>query len=304
MKPPVIVGAGLAGLVAAHAWPQATVLERATGPSPQHRALLRFRSDAVARLTGMEFRRVLVRKGLWSKGAYRAPDIRLANLYAQKVLGEAGLGAARSVWDLAPVERFIAPEDFYGQMVETVGARIRWGERVDFCALQGTTISTAPLPVVLSSLGVESAGPTFVRAPITVERWRVRGADLYQTVYFPDLDTRLYRASITGSVLILECAGQFPDAADIDLALQAFGLFAPAVDFEERVEQRFGKIAEIDPALRKNLLFRLTHEHDIYSLGRFATWRNVLLDDVVHDIDVIKRLMRSGAKYDLKRAAA
>jgi hypothetical protein len=304
MKPPIIIGAGLAGLVAAHAWPQATVLERATGPSPQHRALLRFRSDAVARLTGMEFRRVLVRKGLWSDGAYRAPDIRLANLYAQKVLGEAGLGAARSVWDLAPVERFTAPEDFYSQMVEAVGPRIQWGISAKPSVIHDPIVSTAPLPVTLADCGVNFPEGTFVRAPITVERWRVRGADLYQTVYFPDLDTRLYRASITGSVLILECAGQSPDAADIDLVLRAFGLFAPAVDLEERVEQRFGKIAEIDSALRKNLLFKLTHEHDIYSLGRFATWRNVLLDDVVHDIDVIKRLMRSGAKYDLKRAAA
>ena len=60
----MIVGAGLTGLIAAHAWPQALVVEAVSGPTGSHHALLRFRSDAVARLTGVEFRRVTVRKKL------------------------------------------------------------------------------------------------------------------------------------------------------------------------------------------------------------------------------------------------
>jgi hypothetical protein len=36
-------------------------------------------------------------------------------------------------------------------------------------------------------------------------------------------------------------------------------------------------------------------------IGRFATWRNILLDDVVDDIAVIKRLMRHGGAYDHAR---
>jgi hypothetical protein len=60
----------------------------------------------------------------------------------------------------------------------------------------------------------------------------------------------------------------------------------------------------IDDALRKQLLFRLTHEHNVFSLGRFATWRNILLDDVVDDIVQVKRLLKSGSAYDVRRAAA
>ena len=65
------------------------------------------------------------------------------------------------------------------------------------------------------------------------------------------------------------------------------------------VEQRFGKIEPIADDERKSLLFRITHEHGVYSLGRFATWRNILLDDVVDDIVAIKRLARA-APYEIR----
>jgi len=37
--------------------------------------------------------------------------------------------------------------------------------------------------------------------------------------------------------------------------------------------------------------------YNVYSLGRYATWRNILLDDVYHDINVIKQLMDSDGYY-------
>ena len=79
MTTPVIVGAGLAGLIAAHAWPQCPVLEQGPEPVERHRALLRFRSDAVAKLIGVEFRRVTVRKAIFHDGRFVPPDISLAN---------------------------------------------------------------------------------------------------------------------------------------------------------------------------------------------------------------------------------
>lgn len=306
MTQPTIVGAGLAGLIAAHAWPGAAVLEAAPGPAPMHKALLRFRSDAVARLTGTEFRPVQVRKGIWSEGRYVPADIRVANLYARKVIGR--VAGERSIWNLEPVERFIAPDDFYERLVDQCGPRIHWGQKADFeRRAPGPMISTAPLPLTLAALGVQdAAGTTFERAPITVERWHVAGADAFQTVYFPDMETTLYRASLTGSTLILEYAGGMgaPDETAPALAAEAMGLDPDRMSLLEAVEQKYGKIQPIPDATRKRLLFRLTHEHGIYSLGRFATWRNILLDDVAHDITVIKRLMRSGVNYDLRRATA
>ena len=294
-----IVGAGLSGLLAAHAWPTARVFELAPGPAAAHRALLRFRGAAVSKLTGIEFEPVLVRKGIWFEGNHVAPSIRLANLYARKVTGV--LAGDRSIWSLEPVQRWVAPESFYEQMVEAVGARINWG----FDALMGADsivhegspfISTVPLPLLLKALCLTTA-TQFNRSPIIVLRYRLPpGTALNQTVYFPDSWSKIYRASITGSLLIVEAVGEdFKPEDALGEVLKAFGMEGVSVDALDSVQQRFGKIVPLPAAERKALLGRLTAEHGVFSLGRFATWRNVLLDDVVEDIAVLRRLMRASA---------
>lgn len=301
---PIIIGAGLAGLIAAHAWPQCRVLEVAPRPTSGHQALLRFRTDAVARLTGIDFRKVRVHKAIWSEGRYTPTTIRAANMYSAKVLGR--LAGDRSIWNLDPVDRYIAPDDFHAQLLAAVGDRVEWGAEADFRPIGAPYISTAPLPTVLASVGCESP-EIFRRAPITVVKFAIEGADVFQTVYFPDAETPMYRASITGSTLIVE-------AMDTPVALhdwlprakvlmqRAFGICIEQMRYLSAVEQRYGKIVPLEDVARKRLLFALTQQHDIYSLGRFATWRNILLDDVVDDIAVIKRLLRSDA-YAARLAA-
>lgn len=304
MTAPVIIGAGLAGLLAAHAWPQCRVLEVAQRPASTHQALLRFRTDAVARLTGIDFRKVRVHKAIWSEGRYTPTTIRAANMYSAKVLGR--LAGERSIWNLDPSDRYIAPDNFYDQLLAAVGDRIEWGAEADFRPIGAPYISTAPLPTVLASVGHE-AQETFRRAPISVIKFDIAGADVFQTVYFPDTETPMYRASITGSTLIVE--GMNTPVALHDwlprakvLLQRAFGIRVEDMRYLSAVEQRYGKIVPLEDAARKRLLFALTQQHDIYSLGRFATWRNILLDDVVDDIAVIKRLLRSDA-YAARLAA-
>lgn len=294
-----IVGAGLAGLIAAHAWPRAAIVESAPAPVAMHKALLRFRSDAVAKLTGIEFRRVRVRKGIWSEGGFTAPNIRVANLYARKVLGS--LGADRSIWNLDAAERYVAPDTLYEQLIVAASDRIEWGRQFDFAAARSEPIvSTAPVHATLDALGINHS-IEFRRAPITVQRFRVAGADLYQTIYFPDGDTPIYRASFTGATLIVELVPTPGiEAYDLTLLERAFGVDLSAAESLGSVKQTYGKIAAIDDATRKAMLLRLTDEHGIYSLGRFATWRNILLDDVVDDIAVIKRLAHSASRYALR----
>lgn len=301
---PVIVGAGLAGLLAAHAWPNLEVLEVASAPAQLHKAVLRFRTEAVSSLTGIPFRRVTVHKGIWSASKmHTACTIPLANAYAQKVLGR--LAGERSVWNLSAVERFIAPESFYADLVEAARTRITWNYNANFADFTCPIISTAPLPVALRHLDVATT-TQFDRAPIQVVRLRVPGADVFQTVYFPDADCPLYRASITGSLLTLEATSGVATKEWLPRALvlvqRAFAVKDP--ETLDSGEQKYGKIAPIPDQERKRLLYELTHAHKIYSLGRFATWRNVLLCDLINDIAVIKRLMRADTKYDLLHAAA
>ena len=295
-----IAGAGWAGLLAAHAWPSAPVFEVEREPRNVHRALLRFRSTAVSELTGIEFAPVTVRKGIWCGGEFVAPSIRIANLYAQKVTGGSLVGD-RSIWNLDAVQRFIAPEDFYEQLIGAVGKRIHWGEPCDFAIPSSAIVSTVPLPVVLRELGL-TAEPSiaeipFTRQPIAVARYRVDDCHIHQTIYFPSPETLVYRASITGDLLIVEMQHSISSNPFVDeipeQVLPAFGISPSRIRFIDAGDQRYGKIVPLADSTRKALLNKLSRDHGVFSLGRFATWRGILLDDVVHDIAIVRRLLRA-----------
>lgn len=304
---PLIVGAGFAGLLAAHAWPTAVVIDAAPGPMAAHKALLRFRSDAAARLTGTEFRKVMVRKGIFDGEKFVAPNIALCNQYARKTIG---LLQDRSIWNIDSVERYVAPESWYEQLLAAVGSRINWGLPHDALGLP-LTVSTAPMPVNLKTyqLAQWSADSShqieFRRAAIRVKRWRIPNCDVHQTVYFPGPYTAVYRASITGSLLIVEESTRYSDDHQaLGWVERAFGIDPESVEPLDSTEQKYGKVDEISAPLRKALLFELTSKCNLYSLGRFATWRNILLDDVVDDIAVIKRLINAQHPYDLRKYAS
>lgn len=300
-NPSRIIGAGLSGLIAAHAWPNVPIIEASPEPEP-HRALLRFRSDNVAKLTGIEFKKVLVRKGLWSRGEFKAPTIALANTYSLKVLGR--ILGDRSVWNLEAAERFIAPEDFQERLLDNVRARVTFNTTDGF-EWNLPIISTAPMPVALNALGIKHT-VAFNRSAINVQRYRVPRCEAHQTVYFPDLSTGVYRASITGSMLIVESiAGQTPPDEHLAALLAgAFGIrLGDCESLGGTYRQQYGKIVSLPDAQRRGLMYKLTSEHGIYSLGRFAQWRNILLDDVVNDIHVIKKLLATD-NYALRKAAS
>ena len=289
----IIVGAGLSGLIAAHYWRNATVLE--AGPQHQsHTALLRFRTDKVSALTGIPFKKVRVHKGIYSRGQFVEPNIEVANRYSEKVLGV--IDGDRSIWNLSSTERYVAPENFYERLLDAVGDRVQFDTPFDWDVVE-PTVSTAPLPIALESLGLSSAH-SLIRAPIWTRRYRICDArNLYQTIYFPDDNIAPYRASITGDMMIIE--GTNP-TFDITTVAKAFGVEGMSWEpLDEVNKQKFGKIADIPSDYRKALLYKLTTEHGIYSLGRFATWRNILLDDVVDDIYRIERFMKAD-KYDVR----
>jgi len=216
----------------------------------------------------------------------------------RRTLGE------RSIWNLDPVERFIAPPDFYWQMVNNLGSRIEWATQYDFSSAakeEAPVISTAPMPVVLRSVGLHT-DEVFNSSPIVVRRYVLDACDVYQTVYFPGSDISLYRASITGNLLICEFVGE-PSGDWQRQVYGAFGISPVRWALTGNSSQRYGKIAPIDEGVRKATICNLTLEHNILSLGRFACWRNILLDDVVQDATTVKRLAALST-YDRRMIAA
>lgn len=286
-----IIGAGLAGLIAAQVFQDATIIERNKRSTGTHKALLRFRTPNIGKLFGIEFKEVEVYKGIYMDGKFHEPNIQLNNLYSQKVLGRI---EKRSIMDIKPVKRWIAPDNFYELILERNLHRVRFETEHDWSDKSEPVISTAPLPVALRACGIEH-NIQFKSESIYVKRFELSDCNINQTIYYPGNNTSVYRASIVGNILIQELMEEseikFPRVLS-----ESFGIVnADKVNLIGNYTQDNGKISPVDDSWRKSMLYKLTSEHNVYSLGRFATWRNILLDDVYEDCFSIKKLINLGA---------
>ena len=297
-----IIGAGLAGLMAGSIFQRAQIFEAGPEDQANHKAVLRFRSSAVGDTLGIDFRKVTVHKGIYHDNRFVQPTVQLANYYSKKVIGRL---YDRSIWKTEPVERFIAPEDLIAQLVERCNERIKWSHPIHCINKEEINISTAPLPVMAKMLGVDTKDHEFKAAPIEVRRWRVPDCDVFQTIYFPSPEINLYRASITGNLLIAEYVdkgGKIEGSSDL---FEAFGFYEDECELLDAARQSYGKIAPINDAWRRDFILRASSRHNVYSLGRYATWRpSVLLDDVLKDIYVIKKLIGGDGYARSMHAAA
>lgn len=299
----IILGAGLSGLIAGNMLRRfkPKICEAQSSLPNNHTALLRFRTDAVSNACAIPFKKVKVQKAVYFKGKlHKEVDIEMMNLYSHKVTGEY---KQRSIGSLQEGERYIAPPDFIAQAARQLNI-------IYDCQLSGSdlikgpkadpVISTIPMDKMMEMMNWNK--PDFEYLPI----WSITAnicqpCDLYQTIYYPSEgnDTPFYRASITSNKLIIEyaiepvCAEKFA----LDEAAKHFGILGMGYENVKTKHQKYGKLLPIDDRLRKEFMLWLTKEHNIYSLGRFATWRQILLDDVVKDVNVIEGLMQSSS-YD------
>jgi hypothetical protein len=289
----IILGAGLSGLIAATINPQAKVFEASSRDKQSHRAVLRFRTPAVGDAVGIPFRKIRVYKNIWVDGKFYDPNVQLSNWYSSKV---AGGYFDRSIWKTDAVDRYIAPEDFILRLIDQVGDRVQWETPVEELPKDKVVISTIPMNKMLALAGIAKPDALDFRfSPIRVQRFRVKNADVFQTIYYPSPGTAAYRASITGDLLIVESvddAGYV--SSDLLDVLDSFGVTESDIEvIDTNHKQSYGKIAPIDENFRRFVVEILSQKHGIYSLGRFATWRNILLDDVLQDLNVVKRLINA-----------
>jgi len=298
-----IIGAGLSGLLAGALFPGSTIYERQGSLPHNHGAILRFRGYKIGQSLGIPFKRVKVTKAIWYDGQEVQPTPRIQNMYSHKVLAEY---SARSIRDISTVNRYIAPDDFIEQLAKRCTIVFNrsfpeFGKRTDM-----PTISTIPMPSMMNKMGLPVPGGqlTFSHRPIWTRTYELPNADIYQTIYYPDPQTNVYRASFTGNKLICEFMN---DPVRVGLPLffiaETFGVNGEKLIDIGSGTQEHGKIVEIPNPIRRSIMAQLTHEHNIYSLGRFATWRNILLDDVFDDIFRIKDLINLDS-YSRKLALA
>jgi hypothetical protein len=232
-----------------------------------------------------------------------------ANRYSIKVTGRA---MPRSIMNLDTVQRWIAPDDFLEVLARGVGGQIFLDSYVNMDGIRGMVeqglpiISTIPMGALMKMMpGWDNREPIFPRTPIWSLRARIVGlpeVDVHQTIYYPG-DEPYYRASITGNLLTVEylrepaAVGQ---TGELGFILQNdFGIEVNLenITFKAIYFQPLGKILPIDEEMRREFILEMTDRYKIYSLGRFATWRQILLDDVVNDIRMIDKWITGRDSY-------
>ena len=291
----IIIGSGMAGCLAAALIPGSQIYEP-KNETPKHKAILRFRTDQIGKALGIPFKKVTVHKGIWHNDhpVQLAPKyiVRYARKVSQKITD-------RSIIHQETVERYIAPDNFHKILLDMAGEVFY---NYDILNLYGDDlnpgrISTIPIEVLCNLFNIPIKVNTMMSDPIYVSRYDIPDCDIHMTNYYTGTNTSIYRASISGNEVIIESS--FPiNADDINIIKQSFGL--DAVYFYQLLfnyEQKNGKITPFDDEVRKNIIFQLTRDHGIYSLGRFATWRNIVLDDVYKDILRIKEWSNQ-SEYD------
>lgn len=308
-KPIYIYGAGMAGLMAGNMLRRSNpvIHEAAESLPDNHKALLRFRTDKAGLAAGIKFKKVHVQKAIWDGDKLlNEPNIYHQNNYSQKVTKNV---RGRSINNLDDCERYIAPDNFIEQLgqdcnivydspltIERIRQHKRDGDII---------ISTIPMPALMDMVGWDRK-PKFNSLPIWSCEIEILDpiCDVYQTVYFPH-EGSVYRASVTGNRFICESISDISDldrqqllTANIRRLREIFGIKAWTYRDHPVKYQHYGKLNPIDEDIRKEFIFQMTNQFNIYSLGRFATWRQLLIDDIVDDVHVIDRFIsKKGGNY-------
>jgi|TARA_R110000824_G_scaffold120881_1_gene276624 hypothetical protein len=303
----IIYGAGLAGLLAGNMLRSfKPIIREAKRQLPNnHSALLRFRTDKVGSACAVKFKQVGVTKAIrYGNELVTEPSPFYSNMYSQKVTGAV---VDRSITNLDPGERYIAPEDLISKMAQNCSISYDKELTLDIIEEQRDwhkgqpLISTIPMPVLMKIVGWENI-PEFRKQKIYTVRGRIESPDceIYQTIYYPSQIIKQYRTSVIGDIIISEFTEE-PDAGAgghiMGVLYDDFGIRAHRLVDLQISSQEYGKILPIDNALRKNFIFEMTSRYNIYSVGRFATWRQLLLDDVVDDIQQVEKFISSKSDY-------
>lgn len=304
MKPIIILGAGMAGLIAANILRRHHPIIHETKSSlpNNHSALLRFRTLAVSDATGIPFKKVLVRKGIWTgQDVVDKCTLRLANTYSGNVVK--GSIVARSIWNMEDEHRYIAPPNFVELMSE--GAVIHYNFPHTEYLGDSHIITTAPLNASAVYFATKTQ-PRFEGKylPIHTLKFFIReDVDVYQTIYnASSIATWWYRMSIHGNEVTVECRDKPCMDDDISRTLQGLlaliGIDVPLSNISavRLGSQKFGKMLPIDEHDRCTCIAELTDRFGVYSLGRAGTWRpSLLLDDLVKDVKQIERMVNGGS---------
>lgn len=289
----IILRSGLVGCLAAYMLP-GSVIHDPRDKIESHKAVLRFRSNQISEVTGIPFKKVKVHKAIYTtENGFINWNPAIANWYSKKVSG--GI-FDRSINNTQSVDRWVAPHDFHSLLIDGLKGRIDKVELADSLSLANTVpiISTVPMGDLLNTMSInQSRGTRPVYTPIYVSTFEIENCDVHQTIYYPELHLNMYRATLEGTKLTIESIQPINDV-DVYLVIDSFGI-EPPKNYVMNQIQYFGKMsaplsADFDDN-RLSTILMLTEKFNIYSLGRTATQRNILMDDCFDDIKKIHHMI-------------
>jgi len=306
----VIIGAGISGLIAAGAFKgqEVTVVESSNSIPlfKDHHAVMRLRNDKIKQYIECKTTPITVQKAVYHEDKlYDSATIEMNNRYSMNTRGVLG---ERSLGDLGKQERFTLDDIYpsasvkfeFGRDVKVIvdGTVCCWEEIIpyDIC------ISTIPMPSLLNILEIKS-DQKFEANNIHVFKTVLPfDSTVHQTIYFTEADMP-YRATIEGREITIESVSEI-STFDIVHSLKPFGLGESDLDPTEHkiTIQKMGKLVPIDDIARKRIMTDVTNRDNIYSFGRFATWKSIRIDQTLDDIEKIKTMVRVINKdfyYDL-----
>jgi len=173
----------------------------------------------------------------------------------------------------------------------------------------GPIISTIPMPELMLMLEYPHA-ITFQYKPIWTINIELANVDVYQTLYVPYIDIHPYRVSITGNKMTLEFATEPLDDHQelveyyMDLLLPKWYHANVYIKSKALKLQNYGKIIPVSDDKRQSFMMWATDNHNVYSLGRYATWRQILLDDLVKDLRLITKWIVQRNNYERRKETA
>lgn len=306
-----IYGAGLAGLLAGNILRRHSpyIMETQSALPDNHGALLRFRTNEIAQAVNIPFKKVRVNKQVRGQcGELKdKADICDKNEYSYKLFKKI---VSRSIGNLDDCTRYIAPDDF--TFLLSAGLSFTFDYKLDLEKIKehekagDYIISTIPMPSLMKIVGWKDAPEFKWRSIWSVSCTLPIECDVYQTIYYPHTtgeEENYYRASITGNRFIMEFLKR-PYSREVSLAhnILNFNFGIRHVDIKpnnwDMKYQKYGKLLPTDDDKRKSFILAMTDLYKIYSVGRFATWRQLLLDDVLDDIYTVDRFMCTRSFYD------
>lgn len=315
----IVMGAGMAGLLAGGMIrnQKVTIYEAAKNLPNNHSAVLRFRSSIVGDVLGIEFKSVQMMKTVHPWKNPVADNL----AYSLKCNGKATLRSIITA-DSALSTRYIAPMNLIKLMSERINGTIEFNRNVTSSMIKtaGTPIiSTIPMPTMMDLLAYPDK-PNFNYVNGFNINAGVKNMDAYASVYVPDPAVGFNRVSATGDRLTVEYSMPDKSNSDIseiaahlnenpasmeDIALKAakfIGISEPNFEKITVSAQKYSKILPIDEGIRRRFIMWASEQHNVYSLGRFATWRpGLLLDDLVNDVRTIQRINSGGIYEHLKK---